>query len=690
MNNLLNIALFLRPVVKKILLLLFLIPFAVKSQTDSLLLKKDSIDIYDMSIDELIKLKAHGVPSEMESLINSLISVASKKPLNVRESPSVITLITEEEIKNSGARDLIDVLRLVPGINFGVDIEGVVGIGMRGNWAIEGKVLVLLDGQELNETVTGTVTFGNRYAVEHIKRIEIIRGPGSAIYGGYAEYGVINIITKQAEDLNGINITTTYGQMEKDYGRKNLSISAGKRINDLRISFSGFLGRGQRSDQIYKDYYGDSYSMAGNSSLNSSFANIAVSYKGLSLRAIGDYYNCIIRDGYGEVIKQGPVKTSFNNLFSELKYVKDLNKKLNLSARVNYKNQSPWKSNGYDFDLPYFVTSTRIFQNVSLNYNSSRKLNFVFGSECYQDYAIDRMKSGYFSNGGNNKNFQNYAGFFQGQLKLQPINLIFGTRFDSHSEFGNALVPRVGLTKKYDKFHYKILFSRAFKSPTIDNINFADSKGIKPEYTNVYEAEIGYKINKNSFFSINAYDISTTQAIVYYTSKDSSNTDFYSNFGYTGTKGIELEYRFKEKWGYFNLNYAYYSSTNKSSVDVYSTPESKSLLAFANHRVNLNTGININKNLSLNSTASYYGKRWFVSGIDSAGNSIKEKMDPLLLLNFFIRYQTPIKGFNVGLGVYDALNSKLNFIQPYDGGHAPLPGPSREFIIRLDYTLNYK
>ena len=55
-----------------------------------------------------------------------------------------------------------------------------------------------------------------------------------------------------------------------------------------------------------------------------------------------------------------------------------------------------------------------------------------------------------------------------------------------------------------------------------------------------------------------------------------------------------------------------------------------------------------------------------------------------------MRYETPIKGLTVGLGVYDALNQKFKFIQPYDGGHAPLPGPSREIIFRLNYHLNFK
>jgi outer membrane receptor for ferrienterochelin and colicin len=208
---------------------------------DTIPSKLDTLDYYEMSLEDLLKLKAHGVPSELEELINSLISVSSKKAMNTRETPGIISLITEEEIKNSGARDLIDVLRLIPGIDFGVDVEGVVGLGMRGNWANEGKILILLDGQETNEIMFASSQLGNRFPIDLIKRIEIIRGPGSAIYGGYAEYGVVNIITKQAEDINGIFASATYGQMQKDYGRKNISLALGKKINDFSFNLSGFI-----------------------------------------------------------------------------------------------------------------------------------------------------------------------------------------------------------------------------------------------------------------------------------------------------------------------------------------------------------------------------------------------------------------------------------------------------------------
>ncbi|MBC7923963.1 MAG: hypothetical protein H7Z75_23060, partial [Ferruginibacter sp.] len=78
---------------------------------DSLLLSA----YYDMSLEQLDSIRASGVSSELENFLNSLISVATQKSLATRNTPSIVTLVTEEEIKASGARDLIDVLRLVPG-----------------------------------------------------------------------------------------------------------------------------------------------------------------------------------------------------------------------------------------------------------------------------------------------------------------------------------------------------------------------------------------------------------------------------------------------------------------------------------------------------------------------------------------------------------------------------------------------
>src|SRR5262245_9414817 len=88
----------------------------------------------------------------LEQLMNVNVTVASQSPMTSREAPGIVTVINRSDILNSGANDLIQLIQLmVPGFDFGVDVDGVVGIGIRGNWAHEGKVLMLWDGMEMNE-----------------------------------------------------------------------------------------------------------------------------------------------------------------------------------------------------------------------------------------------------------------------------------------------------------------------------------------------------------------------------------------------------------------------------------------------------------------------------------------------------------------------------------------------------------
>ena len=107
----------------------------------------------------------------LQQLLDVDISVATKTKMTSRETPGIVTLVTAEEIRTSGARDLIDVLRLVPGFEFGVDVQGVIGLGIRGLWGHEGKILLQIDGQEMNEIMFSTLQFGNHFPVDQIKRI---------------------------------------------------------------------------------------------------------------------------------------------------------------------------------------------------------------------------------------------------------------------------------------------------------------------------------------------------------------------------------------------------------------------------------------------------------------------------------------------------------------------------------------
>jgi outer membrane cobalamin receptor len=643
-----------------------------------------------MSLEQLLTMKAHGVPSELEELINQLILAASKRPLTARESPGIVTLITDEEIRNSGARDLIDVLRLVPGIDFGVDVEGVVGIGTRGLWAHEGKMLLLLDGQEMNDLLFATNQFGNHFAIDQIKKIEVVRGPGSAIYGGFAEYGVINIITRSASDFSGVALSGTYGQMETAMGRKNFNLSAGKQTKDFQFTLGAFIGSANRSDRTFSDFYDSTYNMAGNSALKPTNLNIGVGFKGFSARWIMDLYKTTSRDSYDQ---NEPLAypLDFKSQFLELKYAAILGKKKNLiiTPKINIKSQTPWQTLS-DFDTiieDYSKVAQRYTGNITASYNLTRKINFVAGAEVYKDHAEDQVDSSFFSNGEKEVSYFNQAYYVQGLAKTRFVNFILGARYDIHSDYGSAFVPRIGFTKKFKKFHFKALYNNAFRAPSIENINLQDSTGMKPELTRVIELEAGYQITRKSLLTANFFDITTKDPIVYYYD-DSLQTDSYRNFGGAGSRGVEVEYRMRDKWGYLIFNYSNYTVEGKQKISDYVIHgDSHMLLAFPTHKANLNVSFKAGKYFNISPTLSFIGERYGYTGIDSTGESVVEKFPSLLLANLFVNTTNYVKGLTIGVGCYDMLDSKYKFIQPYNGYHAPLPGPSREIILKVTYEM---
>ena len=176
----------------------------------------------------------------LEELINMNVEVGSKNSMSIRETPGIVTVVTEEEIRNSGARNMMDVLRTVPGLDFAGEVDNTIGLGVRGNYALEGKALMLIDGQQIPEVGYGSINFSGRFSLDNISKIEIIRGPGAAVYGGVAELAVINVITKSGEDLDGQNSflkivkdITSKGFVRNNYNKNLIDLS------DIKINLKG-------------------------------------------------------------------------------------------------------------------------------------------------------------------------------------------------------------------------------------------------------------------------------------------------------------------------------------------------------------------------------------------------------------------------------------------------------------------
>lgn len=144
-----------------------------------------------------------------------MVITPSKYSQPISYSPSTITVVTADEIHRSGATNIPDVLRSVPGMEVMQTTSAEFNVSIRGdNQLHANKLLVLIDGRSVQEEVQSYVPWtALPILLEEIERIEVIRGPGSAIWGANAFDGVVNIITKSPKDLQGTSFSATTGEI---------------------------------------------------------------------------------------------------------------------------------------------------------------------------------------------------------------------------------------------------------------------------------------------------------------------------------------------------------------------------------------------------------------------------------------------------------------------------------------------
>ena len=142
-----------------------------------------------------------------------VVFAASRQSQAVLDAPNAVTILTEEDIRLSGARSIPDLLRRVPGMDVMAMSYSDYNVALRGfNRRVANKVLVLIDGRTAyQDFVGGTQWRALTIDMLDIERIEVVRGPGSAIYGAYAYTGTINIITKRPEAIDGSTVQAHAG-----------------------------------------------------------------------------------------------------------------------------------------------------------------------------------------------------------------------------------------------------------------------------------------------------------------------------------------------------------------------------------------------------------------------------------------------------------------------------------------------
>lgn len=160
------------------------------------------------------------VDLSLEQLMKIEVTSAAKRPESIVNTPAAVFVLTGEDIRRMGARSIPEALRMVPGLNVAQVTSSIWAISARGfNGRFANKLLVLMDGRSVYTPLFSGVYWDRQDTLlEDIDRIEVIRGPGAALWGANAVNGVINIITKNARDTQGTYIAGSAGTDDEQHG----------------------------------------------------------------------------------------------------------------------------------------------------------------------------------------------------------------------------------------------------------------------------------------------------------------------------------------------------------------------------------------------------------------------------------------------------------------------------------------
>ncbi len=402
--------------------------------------------------------------------------IATRHKTPIKNAPAIATVITAKEIRNMGARNLMDILRKIPGIGVSIsDIPVLHSIEVRGiKTTLSEKILVMIDGHKINTPVNGSAIwmYGNHF-VDNIKRIEIIRGPGSALYGANAFVAAINIVTMDTEDIKGVRISAGGGSFDTE--RYNLLF--GHEGERLKISGSfDYLKTDGASSFIEEDITGASgytldWKEKSNIGLNINYGDFTFRGSYTSSRT-GPY----IGVSYA-LNDESDVK--LQHYYGDLSYSKDVNNHLKITARLytdHFKNDPYWEifPEGYlgiytdgllgnptskssttgseistDYEISDHLITTGIMYKHSSMYDTERSANFnpltYAPLDSFQDITD-------WANYTKNADRNIWAIYLQDVWKVtKSASFTAGMRHDHYSDFGGTTNPRAGFVWEFIK-----------------------------------------------------------------------------------------------------------------------------------------------------------------------------------------------------------------------------------------------
>jgi iron complex outermembrane receptor protein len=472
--------------------------------------------------------------ADLETLLNTPIEVwtATKTVQKSYEAPAIITTVTREQIAVWGHRSVAELLSHLLGFYL-VDDHLSPNVAVRGSsgglYSDSSIIKVLVDGQSTAFLSTGGNALGPELIpLSAIERVEIIRGPGSALYGADAFLGVVNIQTRTGNSVNGLTGSVTGGWTAGHPASDvDLSLGSARGPVDVLLAF-------RHSQQDLGDLQlpatgpggaptvgpGDPAFTAGPRQASSS-ALARLAYHPTDTGALGLFAHLLSWDRGlpdGNRIEQWQLRTG-------LQWDQEISDRLRLSVRGAYCQGHTGDDNRVEVGSQFYFVRRRLGYRCGdgdghLQWNPLDRLQLVAGASVLVDDELlpgrdgvlkqpidsgrpgDRLDAISVEQG--HKTFVNAGAYLQGtwQVIERLLGLTGGLRYDHHNVYGGQLSRRLGLVSSpRPDLHAKLLHGSAFKAPSplllyavpATSGDVVGNQDLAPQYVDTYEFQIVYE-----------------------------------------------------------------------------------------------------------------------------------------------------------------------------------------------------
>jgi outer membrane receptor protein involved in Fe transport len=510
------------------------------------------------------------------------VGAASKAVQRIEDAPASVTVVGRDEIAAFGYRTLGELLRGVRGFFLSDDRmyqnAGVRGFGPPGD--NNNRILVLADGHVTNEVWSGAGFVGHDFAADlgDVERVEVVRGPGSVLYGTGAFFGVIGV-TSRTEQETRFELGTGAGGLGEVYGRLSgaqaLGQSGGVRLSASTLySPRGMSLTDPASGAAVADNDGERAVTVGANARLGDFSFIA---------KYNDRKKYLPTEAFGITPGTGRAFVADARGFLEARWEKAVVPALRLTVRgyydhMAYAGQWPYSPTAAE-DLHDAGSADWLGVEARARLALGERLAVMAGVEgAYAPAVHMRADQAGTVSLDEDHAFQMASLFalIEGR-PLHELTLSAGVRGDYHSNSGWAVSPRVAaLVRPYARGITKLIFGRAFRAPSVYELNYHDggvtqvpSQGLGPETIWTGELEHTHAFGRRVFGTASVYyndvrglvGLGPAGADPRVPCTNAAGCVQFGNRGHIGTLGVEAELR--RTWGHdgtIAVAYAYQRS----------------------------------------------------------------------------------------------------------------------------------